>query len=143
MRSYCEGSRCSKRDFCLLHKPILDVCQQYIDLSNYSLGHSWTDETGTHSEIEHCCRDLGKFKYFEPIDKNVVSIHHCSMTPQCYTASIRLPKVGADWSDTCFTQECIEKIINNLKSTKGLHIISITNSETEDIVTFEVDSSIL
>ena len=143
MRTYSEGSSCSRRDFCLLHVPIENTVQEYIDWSNYGSGHYWTDETGTHSEIEHCCGDAGKFKHFEPVDKNIVSIHDCSMTPQYYTASMRLPKVGASWSDKCFTQECIEKIIDNLKSTKGLHIISITNSETEDVVTFEVDSSIL
>lgn len=143
MRSYCEGSRCSRRDLCLRHVPVENTVQEYIDWSTYGSGHYWTDETGTHSEIEHCCGDVGEFKHFEPIDKNIVSIHDCSMTPQCYIASIRLPKFGATCSNTCFTQECIEKIIDNLKSTKGLRIVSITNSETEDIVTFEIDSSIL
>lgn len=143
MRAYCEGSSCSRKDFCLLHVPIENAVQEYIDWSTYGSGHSWTDETGYHCEIEHCCGHDGEFKHFEPIDKNVVSIHDFSMVPQYYTASMRLPKVGANWSNKCFSQECVEKIIDNLKSTKGLHIISINNSETEDIVTFEVDSSII
>ena len=143
MRAYCEGSSCSRRDFCLFHVPIENTMQEYIDWSKYGSGHYWTDETGTHSEIEHSCGDAGKFKHFEPVDKNVVSIHDFSTVPMSYISKLILPKQGNTYSDKCFTQECIEKIIDNLKSTKGLHIISITNSETEDIVTFEVDSSIL
>ena len=111
MRAYCEGSNCSRKDFCLLHVPIENTVQEYIDWSKYGSGHYWTDETGMHSEIEHFCGDGSKFKHFEPTS---VSAHDFNTVPMSYIGKLVLPKRGNIHSDKCFTQECIEKIIDIL-----------------------------
>ena len=64
---YCEGEHCSKRDLCLLHKPVVNSYQEYLDWSTYGSGKVWTDETGSHVEIDHSCGDSGNFKHFEPL----------------------------------------------------------------------------
>ena len=69
MSTYCEGSNCSRRDNCKLHNPG-EGTHEYIDLSTYGSGHFWRDKDGVcHSEIEHSCGDLSKFKHYVPIQE--------------------------------------------------------------------------
>ena len=59
-----------------------------------------------------------------------------------YYAKMRLPKTPeAATSGKYFTQDVIDKMIKNINETKGYHVVEITNSETEDILKIEIDST--
>ena len=65
MKTYCEGSQCSKRDKCALHYMEENKMYEYIDWSTYGSGRYWNDPDGTpHCEIEARCGDEGNFKCF-------------------------------------------------------------------------------
>ena len=65
MKTYCEGSRCSKRNTCALHYMEENKVYEYIDWSNYGGGRYWTDENGEpHCETWANCGDEGNFKNY-------------------------------------------------------------------------------
>ena len=65
MKSYCEGTNCSRRDKCAVHPIEENKIYACLDWSTYGSGRYWNDPDGTpHCEVEHSCGDLGDFKHF-------------------------------------------------------------------------------
>ena len=65
MKTYCEGSKCSKRNKCVLHQRELNIWYEDIDWSTYGGGRYWNDSDGTpHCETWTDCGDEGNFKNF-------------------------------------------------------------------------------
>ena len=59
-----------------------------------------------------------------------------------YHANMRLPKTPeAATSGKYFTQEVINKLVKNINETTGYHVVEITNSETEDILKIEINTT--
>lgn len=67
MTTYCEGSRCEKKDKCALHC-VGPGDYYYIDWSVYGGGHCWADEEGkSHIETWIDCGIDGNYKNFVPL----------------------------------------------------------------------------
>ena len=61
-----------------------------------------------------------------------------------YHANMRLPKKPeAAHNGKCFTQEVIDKLVKSINETIGYHVIEITNSETEDVLTIEINTDVI
>lgn len=59
-----------------------------------------------------------------------------------YHANMRLPKTPETATNgKYFTQEVIDKLVKSINETTGYHVVEITNSETEDILKIEINTT--
>ena len=59
-----------------------------------------------------------------------------------YYANMRLPKTPeAATNGKYFTQRVINKLVKCINETTGYHVVEITNSETEDILKIEINTT--
>ena len=59
-----------------------------------------------------------------------------------YHANMQLPKTPeAATNGKYFTQEVIDKLVKSINETTGYHVVEITNSETEDILKIEINTT--
>ena len=61
-----------------------------------------------------------------------------------YHANMRLPKKPeATHNGKYFTQEVIDNLVRSINETTGYHVIEISNSETEDILTIAINTDVI
>lgn len=67
MKTYCEGSNCTKLNTCAKHQvKNMEICYEYIDWSTYGGGRYWTDAEGnSHCETWTGCGSAGDYKLYE------------------------------------------------------------------------------
>ena len=59
-----------------------------------------------------------------------------------YYANMRFPKTPeVATNGKYFTQEVIDKLVKCINETTGYHVVEITNSETEDILKIEINTT--
>ena len=60
-----------------------------------------------------------------------------------YHANMRLPKKLASGVTRCYTQEVIDQLVKSINETTGYHVVNISNSETEDILTIAINTDVI
>ena len=59
-----------------------------------------------------------------------------------YHANMRLPKTPeAATNGKYYTQDVINELVKSINETTGYHVVEITNSETEDILKIEINTT--
>ena len=63
-----------------------------------------------------------------------------------YYANMRLPKTpeeGLKAGSKYYTQDVINKLVKSINETTGYHVVKISNSETEDILTIAINTDVI